>query len=85
MLYIIVYNKNSILICEIKVSWLEKTGCLLCYPCNFVYLHFESGEKFIDNIRPPRMCPSGSEGQTCGKIGRISFRFLLAEKWKKIY
>lgn len=24
MLYIIVYNKNSILICEIKVSWLEK-------------------------------------------------------------
>ena len=34
---------------------------------------------------PPRMCPSGSEGQICskGKFCRISFRFLLAEKWKK--
>ena len=32
------------------------------------------------------MCPSGSEGQTCkkGKQCRIPFRFLLAEKWKKI-
>ena len=34
-------------------------------------------------IYAPRECPSGSEGQTCGKICRISFRFLLAEKWGK--
>ncbi len=32
---------------------------------------------------PPRECPSGSEGLPVGRIDRISFRFLLAEKWKK--
>ena len=33
-------------------------------------------------IYAPRECPSGSEGFTCkkGKIDRIPFRFLLAEK-----
>jgi len=39
-------------------------------------------KKYIDNICPPE-CPSGSEGLPVGRIDRISFRFLLAEKWKK--
>ena len=85
MLYIIVYNKNSILICEIKVSWLEKTGCLLCYPCNFVYLHFESGENVLI-IYAPRECPSGSEGQTCGENLPDFIPFFVGLKVeKKIY
>ena len=44
----------------------------------------ESGEKYIDNI-----CPASARAvaraRPVGKICRNSFRFLLAEKWKKKY